>query len=195
MSSIIAELYSGATRVLIVDGTPLEHLNEGLYAGANAKGVMGAGLAAEIRRLGGPDIERELRGQGPLLLGNAYLTAPGDLGERGVKAIAHGVVVAEPGASATLATSINGLLSGLHLLDEAGCRSVTIPQIGWRVANLDQEALATELSRVVATHLRRKTRIGLISIVSSQRDYLTAVAAAFSALTAPYLEREASSGF
>lgn len=176
MSGIMDELYFGGARVLFIEGHALDHPAEGFYLGANAQGVMAAGLQAEIRRVGGADVERELRSQGPLLVGKAYLTSPGALAEQGVRFIAHGVVVDEPGTSANLATSIAALLSGLRMLEDAGCRSVAVPQAGWRVGDLDQVTTADELGRVIITHLRRKSRLDQVSVVSRDPEYLAAAA-------------------
>ena len=178
MNCVIDELYFGGTRVRFIQGKPLEHLSAGIYTGANAQGVMGAGLAADIRRLAGAEVERELRSHNNLSVGEAYLTGPGRLAQQGVIAIAHGVVVMAPGEIATLDRSISALLAGLRLLEDTGCRSVTVPQIGWRVSNLDPTVAASELGRVVITHLRRKSRLELVSIVSTHREYLNAVATA-----------------
>lgn len=178
MSGVFDELYFGGARIVFIEGRPLEHLSAGIFTGANAQGVMGAGLAAEIRSVAGAEVERELRGRGPLLLGEAYLTGPGLMVERGVGAIAHGVVVRQPGDIARLETAVRALLSGLRLLEGAGCRSVTVPQIGWRMSNLDPQVAAAELGRVVITHLRRKSRLETLLIVSNHGDYLTAAAAA-----------------
>ncbi len=174
MTGTIDELYFGGTLVRFIHGKPMEHLSTGLYVGANGQGVMAAGLPAEIRRAAGAEVERELRGHGELRVGRSYLTGSGQLAARGVSAIAHGVVVASPGESATLDRSISALLDGLRLLEDAGCRAVTVPQIGWRVASLDPTVAAAELGRVVITHLRRNSRLESISIVSMQRDYLNA---------------------
>lgn len=174
MNCVIDELYFGGTQVRFIQGKPLEHLSAGIYTGANAQGIMAAGLAADIRRYAGAEVERELRGHNDLSVGEAYLTRPGQLAEHGVIAIAHGVVVMAPGEIATLARSTSALLAGLRLLEDAGCRSVTVPQIGWRVSNLDPTVAATELGRVVITHLRRKSRLEVVSIVSTHREYLDA---------------------
>lgn len=172
MSGSVTELYSGGARLLIVHGRPLDWLSEGFYTGANARGVMGAGLQASLRRAAGADIERELRAQAPLSLGEAYLTGAGQLVGEGVTAIAHGVVVPEPGGSATLETSINALLDGLRLLEDAGCRSVTVPQAGWRISSLDERVVAAELARVVVTHLRRRSKLDQVTIIASHQEYL-----------------------
>lgn len=174
--------FFNTTRVELILGTTLEHLREGLYTGANLQGVMGAGLPAEIRRAAGSDIERELRAQMPLSLGSAYLTSSGALAGSGVKAIAHGVLVSEPGGRTQLDIAINALLAGLRLLEEQGCRTIVIPQIGWRVANLDQTVAARELARVIVTHLRRKSRLRSVSVVSRHQDYLEALGEALTTL-------------
>lgn len=175
MAGYCSEIYFGGTLLRIIEGDPLQHLQAGLYTGANSRGVMAAGLAADVRRMAGADIERELRAHGELLRGEAYITSAGSLAERGVRAIAHGVVASDPGGAARLDTSVKALLSGLRLLEEAGCRTVTIPQIGWRVANLSQEQAAAELARVIVTHLRRRSRLTTVAVVSRHRDYLVAL--------------------
>jgi O-acetyl-ADP-ribose deacetylase (regulator of RNase III) len=177
-----SELYLGGTRIDLIVGDPLDHLYEGLYTGTNARGVMGAGLSADIRRKAGAEVERELRTNPQLLTGQAYLTGPGMLAEQGLKAIAHGVVVAEPGESPKLPVSIDALLDGLRLLEEAGCRTVTIPEVGWRVFNLDHTGVAAELGKTIATHLRRRSRLQAVCIVSRHPEYLRALR--------PVLERE-----
>ncbi len=176
------ELYLGGTRIDLIVGDPLDHLLEGLYTGTNARGVMGAGLSADIRRRAGADVERELRTQAPLLTGQAYLTGPGAFHNQGVKAIAHGVVVAKPGESPGLQVSIDALLNGLRLLEEAGCRTITIPEVGWRVFNLDHAGVAAELGKTIAIHLRRRSRLQSVCIVSRHPEYLQALR--------PVLERE-----
>jgi len=179
MSDTDNDIYFGGTKLNIVHGRALDHLHEGVYTGANIRGVMAAGLAAELRRAAGAEVERELRTHLPLQLGRAYLTSPGNLAAQGVQVIAHGVVANEPGVSASLSVSISAMLDGLGRLEEAGCREVTIPQIGFRVANLDQQVAAGELAKVIVAHLRRKSKLTTVTIVSMHQDYLDALVAAF----------------
>ena len=176
MTSTIAELYYGATRIRLQQGRVLDNLSAGLYTDANSRGVMGAGLAADLRRAAGAEVERELRACAPLLVGEAHLTSGGALSPLGVTAIAHGVVVSEKGVTSSLDLASRALLTGLRLLEEAGCRSISVPQIAWRVANLDHQIAALELARVILTHLRRQTRLNEITIVSLHREYLQVVA-------------------
>lgn len=176
------ERYLGGTRIDLIVGDPLDHLLEGLYTGTNARGIMAAGLSADIRRRAGADIERELRAQAPLLTGQAYLTGSGAFHDKGVKAIAHGVVVAEPGESPGLQVSIDALLNGLRMLEEAGCRTITIPEVGWRVFNLDHAGVAAALGNTIAIHLRRRSRLQSVCIVSRHPEYLQALR--------PVLDRE-----
>lgn len=170
-----SQLYFGRTQIYLIEGNPLDHLLEGLYAGANSRGVMGAGFAADVRRAAGAEVERDLRAQSPLLIGEGYLTGPGRLAEQGVKAIAHGVAVAEPGDPRPLAVAIRAVLAGMNRLEEAGCRSITIPQVGWRVSGMNHSEIARELGRATITHLRRRSRIHTVNIVSQHQDYLQAL--------------------
>jgi O-acetyl-ADP-ribose deacetylase (regulator of RNase III) len=183
MTGYIAGFYFGGTQLRLVEGVVLDHLHAGLYVGANSRGVMGAGLAADIRRAAGAEVERELRSHAELLQGEAYLTSGGELAERGVEAIAHGVVASEPGGASTLDVSIKALLAGLRLLEAAGCRTVTIPQVGWRVTDLSHETAAAELAWAIVTHLRRNSRLTTVAIVSRHRDYQMALSAALREMT------------
>lgn len=178
MNRVTDDLYFGGTRLRFIKGKPLDHLSAGLYTGANAQGVMVAGLAAEIRRVAGAEVERELRSHNDLSVGEAYLTGPGQLAERGVIAIVHGVVVMSPGETATLERSTRALLTGLRLLEDAGCRSITIPLVGWRVATPDPAAAAGALGHVVISHLRRGTRLEQVLIAGTHVPYLEAIASA-----------------
>jgi O-acetyl-ADP-ribose deacetylase len=177
VSKPVDDMYYRGTKLNVVQGRALEFLQAGIYTGANIRGVMAAGLAAELRRAAGPDVERELRANLPLQLGRAYLTSPGNLAGKGVLAIAHGVVATDPGVGASLDISIRAMLDGLARLEDAGCRAVTIPQIGFRVANLDQKVAASELARVIVAHLRRKSRLTTVTIVSMDQEYLDALTA------------------
>lgn len=179
MSSTIAELHYGATRICLRQGRALDNLAAGIYADGNSRAVMGAGLSADLRRAAGAGVERELRAFAPLMVGEAYLTSSGELSAMGVVAIAHGVVVTEQGVTSSIDLASRALLSGLRLLEDAGCRSVSVPQVAWRVAGLDHDAAAVELARVVLTHLRRQTKLNEFIIVSLHRDYLDMVADTF----------------
>jgi O-acetyl-ADP-ribose deacetylase (regulator of RNase III) len=170
--------YVGTSRIELIQGVTMDHLREGLYTGANMQGVMAAGLAAEIRRVAGGDVERELRAQRPLSQGVAYLTSSGLLSDAGVTAIAHGVVTTAPGGPVQLDIASKALASGLVLLDEQDCRTVCVPQIGWRMVEVDHSVAARELARVVTSHLRRFSGIRTVTVVSRHADYLAALGAA-----------------
>ena len=46
------------------------------------------------------------------------------------------------------------------------------------MANLDQEVAAGELAKVIVAHLRRKSKLTTVTIVSMHQEYLDALAAA-----------------
>lgn len=170
--------YVNSSRIELIQGVTMDHLRDGLYTGANMQGVMAAGLAAEIRRAAGGEVERELREQRPLSQGVAYLTSGGRLAEAGVTAIAHGVATTMPGGPVQLDIAIKALASGLVLLEERGCRTVCVPQIGWRIIDIEHAVAARELARVTTTHLRRFSGIRTLTVVSRHEDYLSSLAAA-----------------
>lgn len=156
-------------------GTTLGNLEQGLYIHANARGVMAAGLQAEVRRAAGGEIERELRAQSPLLSGSAYLTSAGELEAQGVLAIAHGVIVRDPGGEPNRVIVEEALAAGLQALEDRGCRAVTIPQVSWQYGQGELAGMAAPLARTVAAHLRRRSRFQQVTIVSRHEHFLDAL--------------------
>ena len=127
------ELRLGTTNVLLVEGAPVAYLSEALFATVNARGVLASGFGGAIRLAGGGEVERELRGQAPLLVGEAYLTGPGNLAGQGVARVAFGITVAEPGMSPRRLAVEDALGNALERLERLGTCSVTLPEIGSRV--------------------------------------------------------------
>lgn len=135
---------------------------------------MAAGLSGEVRLVAGPDVEHELRAQGPLLVGNAYLTGPGELARRGLQRIAHGVVVPEPGLTPRPEDPERAFTKGLLALEEAGVHSVTVSTVGWQIPRSTVSDSAALLADTVAARLRRRARFTDIAVVSQHAEYLRA---------------------
>jgi len=158
--------------VMLIEGAPITHGNDAFYAAINARGVLASGFGGAIRLAGGADVERELRGQGPLLVGEAYLTGPGMLAERGVKHVAFGITVAEPGMTPRRKAVEDALTNALEVLERAASRSITLPEIGSRIPGFTVGDAATLLADVLARRIRLTTRLERVVIAGLDLEYL-----------------------
>lgn len=153
-------------------GRPLRHLSESIFVPVNAEGIMGAGLAGEVRLAAGPDIEQELRRQAPLSVGAAYLTGPGALSAQDVQNLVHGVITRQPGTTPRRGDPDRALESGLELLEGTTSRSLTVPMLNRQVPERAEGANATGLATILAAHLRRGTRLREITLAGLDAAYL-----------------------
>ncbi|MEX2314109.1 MAG: hypothetical protein WD628_00225, partial [Thermomicrobiales bacterium] len=65
----VRELRLAHARITLIQAEPIDHPRLALYAAVNARGVLASGFGGANRLAGGGEIERELPGQGPLLVG------------------------------------------------------------------------------------------------------------------------------
>lgn len=170
----VRELLLGHTRITLIEGEPIDHPRAALYAAVNARGVLASGFGGAIRLAGGGEIERELRGQGPLLVGEAYATGPGTLANRGVERIVFGITTPEPGKAPRRDAAGNALTAGLELVDRERIRSLTLPEVGVRVGGIELAEAAKMLIGVLGARLRRGSMLDDVVIAGSHLVYLRA---------------------
>ena len=166
------ELLIGHTRITLIQAEPIDHPRAALYAAANARGVLASGFGGAIRLAGGGEVERELRGQAPLLIGSAYSTGPGKLAERGVERIIFGITTSEPGLAPRRDFADSALRAGLNQIDEARLRSVTFPEVGVRVGGIALTEAASILVDALCAQIRRGSTLDEIVIAGSHLEYL-----------------------
>lgn len=178
------ELRLAHTRILLVEGEPIAHPRAAFYAAVNARGVLASGFGGVIRLTGGAEIERELRGQGPLLVGSAYATGPGGLADRGVTRIVFGITTSEPGRPPRRDAVESALTAGLELVDRERLRALTLPEVGVRVGGIALAEAATILVAALGARIRRGSLLEDVVIAGSHLAYLRACRDALSALGA-----------
>lgn len=120
----------GRTLLLPVAGDAMRQDVDGIVCPANRRGVMGAGIAGQIRMAAGGDIEREAMAQAPLTIGSAVSTSAGQLSERGVKTIIHAVVSDSLGAPTRLDIVRSATTASLVEADRRRVKSLLMPAIG-----------------------------------------------------------------
>jgi O-acetyl-ADP-ribose deacetylase (regulator of RNase III) len=170
----VREMHLGHTRVTLIQGEPIDHPRAALYAAVNARGVLASGFGGAIRLAAGGEIERELRGQGRLLVGEAYATGPGALAVRGVERVVFGITTPEPGQAPRRDASANALVAGLELIDRERLRSLTLPEVGVRVGGIALADAATVLIEALCARLRRGSMLDDVAIAGSHLEYLRA---------------------
>ena len=180
----VRELRLAHTRITLVQGEPIDHPRAALYAAVNARGVLASGFGGAIRLAGGGEIERELRGQGPLLVGEAYATGPGALAVRGVERIVFGITTPEPGRAPRRDAAGHALTAGLELVDRERIRSLTLPEVGVRVGGIELSEAAAMLIDALGARLRRGSMLNDVVIAGSHLEYLRACRDALTAMGA-----------
>ncbi len=166
----------GTVTIEIFVEQPIKHLEAGVIVPANLQGVMAAGLARDIRIAAGAQIERDLRAQLPLIPGEAYLTGPAALQERGVEVVAHAVVVRDPGSTARGHDLEDALISAMQRLEVANVRAILIPFLTTRLAGHTTEVNAHLLAKLVVQHLRRASRIKRVTLAGIHSGFAAALA-------------------
>jgi O-acetyl-ADP-ribose deacetylase (regulator of RNase III) len=160
----------GRTVLQAVEGKLSGQTADALVIVANARGVLGM---SGVRLVAGADVEREAMSRAPLAIGSAIMTAPGDLADRGVRAIIHCVVsemLGQPVRPEDLRRSIPAVL---RLAEEQRFATLALPVIG---SGSGPDQLATPLAAAIiveeiVAHLRRvASRIERILIVSRSAD-------------------------
>lgn len=164
----------GAATVVWKQGQIDRHPAEALCVGVNAEGIMASGHAGLVRLAAGADVERDLRAQAPLLLGEAYCTAAGALMEQGVRLIACVVTSEAPGGPVIRDALERGLDRALELLAREQVTTLSIPDVGMRIPNLSVESAAAILADALAARLRRGAALRNITVVSLDQRYLEA---------------------
>ncbi|MFW6076093.1 MAG: hypothetical protein ACOC9Y_10890 [Chloroflexota bacterium] len=168
-------IWFGHTTLTFHDDRPLMHPSAGLYVPVNMRGILGAGLAAEVRLAAGPDVELELREHVPLVLGDAYLVRPGKLAGRGVEAIAFGVAVRDPCETPRIGMPEMALKRGLELFEDALIRDITIPLVNRQMPERQPGDNARAVATHIAAHLRRRSKLRHIKVAGLDNAYLDAL--------------------
>jgi len=132
---------------------------EAIVSPANRRGVMGVGVAGLVRLQGGADIERDAMAQAPLAIGQAIVTAPGNLAARGTKLIIHAVTTDALGAPTRSDTVRKATTAALQMADRHRLRSLAIPPLGAGIGTgrFQSDTVMLMMIEEIVAHLRRFT--------------------------------------
>lgn len=121
---------------------------------ANTDLILGSGVAGAIRNKGGPSIQSECDGIGPVPLGEAAVTGAGDLK---AKYVIHAAGM-RPGGAVTRESLVNSTRNSLLKADENGAASIAFPAIGTGVGGFPLGECAEIMINTVSGYLNSEER-------------------------------------
>lgn len=139
---------------------------------ANARLVLGGGVAGAIRRRGGPGIQAECNRLAPINVGEAVMTKGGSLKARYV-IHAVGPRMGEGGEEQKLATAT---LNSLRLAEEAGLKSLAFPAISTGVYGYPLNRCAKVMLKACIEYLSGETGISRVIFCLYDHDAFSAFA-------------------
>jgi O-acetyl-ADP-ribose deacetylase (regulator of RNase III) len=139
----------------LIEGDITEKDTEAIINAANAKLVLGGGVAGAIRRKGGPSIQKQCNEIGGTFVGGAVITGAGNLK---AKYVIHAVGprMGEGDEDEKLKSAT---LNSLKLADEKGIRSLTFPAISAGIFGFPIQRCAEIMLKIVTEYLKGKTKI------------------------------------
>ncbi len=164
------------TRIVIRQGDLTQADCEAVVNAANTDLILGAGVAGAIRTTGGPQIQAECDGQGPIALGEAAVTSGGKLKARYV-IHAAGMHL---GGRASEDSLRNATRNSLKRATEKGIRSVAFPAIGTGIAGFAMKRCAEVMLQEIRDHLEREPLPERVEMVLFDRAALSAFEEALS---------------
>jgi len=148
-------------RITLCEGDITEEEVDAIVNAANSDLQLGSGVAGAIHEKAGPEVQAECDAIGPIDVGDAAVTAAGDLRARYV---IHAAAMVR-GRSATEANIRGALRRSLELAREKQCRSIAIPAIGAGIGGFPVQRCAEILLAEVREHLSGETTLEKVRFV------------------------------
>ena len=158
----------GNSVIELVEGDITEMGTDAVVNAANARLILGGGVAGAIRRKGGPEIQQECDRIGGTFAGGAVITTAGDLK---AKYVIHAVGPRAGEADADESCSSEGrdeklksaTVNSLKLADDNNLKSVSFPAISTGVFGFPIQRCAEIMLQTTIEHLKGQT--GLEKVV------------------------------
>ena len=150
-----------AEKIVIQQGDLTEMDTDAIVNAANNDLILGAGVAGDIRRKGGEEIQRECDAIGSIPIGYAAITTGGKLKARFV---IHAASMALGGKTSADALR-NSTSHSLRIASERGLESIAFPAVGTGIAGFSLKECAEIMLCEAAGHLRGETSLETIYFV------------------------------
>lgn len=142
----------GHTTIEVLEGDLTEETTDAIVNAANNDLILGGGLAGAIARRGGPAIQRECSGIGPIQVGEAAITTGGKLPARWVIHAASMRLGGYTSAESLRASTRRSL----ELAAEKGLRSIALPAVGTGIARFP----LADCARIMLDEVIRAAKTG-----------------------------------
>ncbi len=154
-------------RVLeLLEGDITEMQTEAIVNAANARLVLGGGVAGAIRIKGGPRIQQECNRIGGTYVGGAVITTGGNLK---AKYVIH-AVGPRMGEGDEDSKLKNATLNSLKLADENNLKSITFPAISTGIFGYPVQRCADIMLKVTIDYLKGQTSLEKVVFCLFGRD-------------------------
>lgn len=160
------EVQVGNCVLELVEGDITEMGTDAIVNAANARLVLGGGVAGAIRRKGGPSIQKECDQIGGTFVGGAVITTGGDLKAKHV-IHAVGPRMGEGGEDEKLK---NATLNSLKLADESGLKSICFPAISAGIFGFPIQRCARIMLAMAIDYLSGQTGLERVVFCLYGRD-------------------------
>jgi len=150
----------------LVEGDITEMDTEAIVNAANARLIMGGGVAGAIRKKGGPEIQEECNKLGPTFVGGAVITTAGKLKAKHV-IHAVGPRMGEGNEDEKLK---NATLNSLKVADENNLKSIAFPAISTGIFSFPIQRCAEIMLKTTIDYLKGQTGLEKVVFCLFGRD-------------------------
>ncbi|MBA7601288.1 O-acetyl-ADP-ribose deacetylase [subsurface metagenome] len=150
----------------LVEGDITEMQTEAIVNAANARLILGGGVAGAIRRKGGPQIQKECNKTGGTFVGGAVKTTGGNLM---AKYVIH-AVGPRMGEGKEDEKLKNATLNSLRLADEETIKSISLPAISTGVFGFPIQRCAEIMLQTTIEYLKGQTGLERVIFCLFGRD-------------------------
>lgn len=139
----------------LVEGDITEMQTDAIVNAANARLILGGGVAGAIRKKGGPKIQEECNKIGGTYIGGAVITTAGNLK---AKYVIH-AVGPQMGEGNEDQKLKNATLNSLKLTDEHNLKSISFPAISTGIFGFPIQRCAEIMLRTTINYLKGQTSL------------------------------------
>jgi len=150
----------------LLEGDITEMQTEAIVNAANARLILGGGVAGAIRRKGGPRIQEECNKIGGTFVGGAVKTTAGNLK---AKYVIH-AVGPQMGEGNEDEKLKNATLNSLKLADEEAIKSISFPAISTGIFGFPMQRCAEIMLRTTVDYLKGPTGLEKVIFCLFGRD-------------------------
>jgi O-acetyl-ADP-ribose deacetylase (regulator of RNase III) len=144
----------GPATIIVEIGDILLAPADAIVNPANSLGLLGGGVAGAIARAGGPEVQREALAQAPIAVGEAVITASGNLIGNGISYVIHAATMPQPGMRIPAENARLAMLAALRCAAKNGIQRLAVPGLGTGVGGVSYRDAANKMVEALIAHYR-----------------------------------------